>query len=73
MKSLINLLGLILFLDLFRNYYYHIINENYKLINILIIGLYAYLFAMTAKYEDQTLENYSYFLFSFVCVLLLIR
>ena len=73
MNSLFNLIGLLLLLDLFRNYYYDFINEHYKLINFLIIGIYTYLFAMTAKYHEQTLENYSYIIFGFICVELLIR
>jgi len=73
MNSLFNLIGLLLLLDLFRNYYYDFINQNYKLFNLLIIGIYAYVFAMSAKYHEQNLENYSYILFGFICVGILIR
>ena len=57
METLYTTVGLLIFFSLFRNYYNEFFDENYKLIGITIILIYAYVFSLIA-YEMQTLENY---------------
>ena len=71
METLYTIVGLLIFFSLFRNYYNEFFNENYKMLGIIIILIYTYVFSLIA-YEMQTLENYFKIILAIITIGILI-